>query len=116
MFLNFDRVIEKLTGSQISITSARVTNGDGCEGEFVAGATLPFKSLPRIRAELESYREWFNRWRPHGGLRLRIPADVHEQRPEKKRLNPEEGERFRLEVDYVSGHRSLPIYRLRRAA
>jgi hypothetical protein len=75
-----------------------------------------FKSVPRIRADLESYRRWFNRERPHGGVKLRLPHDVHEERPQNKPRNPKEGERYGLTVDYMGGHRSLPVYRLRRVA
>jgi transposase InsO family protein len=80
--------------------------------EFARGLFL-FKPLGTIEGELRSYARWHAIARPHQGLGLRAPDDVHEGRA-RRRLRRVEGSV--LEVKFLDGDRRLPIFRLRRAA
>lgn len=60
----------------------------------------------------ERYVDWYDRHRPHWSLKGRTPNDVYYRR-RRRRRNRKDGV---LEVRYLDGDRSLPIYRLRKAA
>ncbi|MBI4565591.1 MAG: hypothetical protein HY716_12930 [Planctomycetes bacterium] len=70
---------------------------------------MPLRSIER---RFHFYADWFNQERPHGGLGLRTPDEVHfgKKRRPKRRL-----ESAVLRVRLMAGERSLPILRLRRA-
>jgi len=80
--------------------------------EFARGLFL-FKPLPSIERELCCYARWHAIARPHQGLGLRAPDDVHEGRARRRLRHLEGGI---LEVKFLDGDRRLPIFRLRRAA
>jgi hypothetical protein len=97
---------------------------------------VPF--YERFRLALGHLAAWYNEHRPHMSLGGRTPDEVyHGQRPANRqpRFEPRPrwprasacarpvtlvkgmpGVRLELEVDYVGGHRDLPIVTLKRAA
>jgi putative transposase len=79
---------------------------------YVGGLFL-YRPLRTIDRDLDRYATWFNRERPHEGLRGRTPDGVHYSR---KQEQPRLIHRARLDVRFLRGDRNLPMVRLRRAA
>jgi transposase InsO family protein len=82
------------------------------KSEFGRGLFL-WLPLRTIERKLRAYAQWHNVARPHGAHGGRAPDDIHFGRaaPHRRRL-----EAARLEVRLLEGERSLPLFRLRRAA
>ncbi|HEX5030248.1 MAG TPA: integrase core domain-containing protein [Candidatus Eisenbacteria bacterium] len=80
--------------------------------EYARGLFL-YRPLRAIERDMVWYVSWFNEERPHGGLDLRTPDDVHHER---RRRRPRNVTRGVLAVRFVAGDHRLPILRLRRAA
>jgi len=72
-----------------------------------------YRPLKTIDRDLSRYAEWFNRERPHQGIRGGTPDEVFLGRKRKK---PRPIFRARLEVRFLHNDRRLPILRLRSAA
>ncbi len=103
----------------------------------VRGLLLPLVHRPAQR-ELLLFLEWYNTHRLHTTLGGRTPDEVHFNRlarARRPRIEPcpqwprpapcarpqvlvagQPGARFDLHVDYLAGHKHLPIIMLRRAA
>ena len=80
--------------------------------EFAHGLFL-FRPIVRLERQLRSYVRWHAVARPHEGLGLRVPADVHAG-TRKRRLR--RLERAVLEVMLLDGDTRLPLFRLRASA
>jgi transposase InsO family protein len=82
-------------------------------------------SLGAMRREIDLYANWYSGHRPHMVLGGRVPREVYESRPKKRRRleprlkwphGPRRRDRFQLAVSYVGKRKHLPIIELRRAA
>jgi putative transposase len=82
------------------------------KAEYAWGLFL-YRPLKTIDRDLSRYAEWFNRERPHEGLRLRTPDDAYFER---KLLPARRMERGELTVRFLQGDRRLPILRIERVA
>jgi len=82
------------------------------KSEYARGLFL-YRPLRSIERDLTSYVSWFNAERPHTGLGLRTPHEVHHGRPRRR---PRAITRGVLAVRFVAGDRRLPVLRLRHAA
>jgi putative transposase len=80
--------------------------------EYARGLFL-YRSIRSIERDLRSFVSWFNAERPHAGLDLRTPDDVHHER---RRRRPRNVTRGVLAVRFVAGDHRLPVLRLRDAA
>jgi len=80
--------------------------------EFAHGLFL-FRPIVTLERQLRSYVRWHAVARPHQGLGLRVPADVHAG-TRKRRLR--RLERAVLEVTHLDGEHRLPLFRLRASA
>jgi putative transposase len=81
--------------------------------EEYAGDLFLYRPLKKLDRDLARYARWYNRERPHEGLRLRTPDDAYFERklPPARRM-----ERGELTVRFHAGDRRLPVLRLRRVA
>jgi putative transposase len=82
------------------------------KSEYARGLFL-HRLLRSIERDLRRWVAWFNAERPHGGLGLRTPDDIHLGR---RRRRPRPLTRGVLAVRFVDGDRRLPVLRLRHAA
>jgi transposase InsO family protein len=80
--------------------------------EYARGLFL-YRSIRTIERDLTSFVSWFNAERPHVGLALRTPDDVHLGR---RRRQPRALTRGVLAVRFLGGDHRLPVLRLRDAA
>jgi hypothetical protein len=75
---------------------------------------LLYAPLRTIERRLRNYALFsFNAERPHQGLGMRTPDEVHFERRRRPRRAPS---RAKLAVRFLHGDRELPILRLRRSA
>jgi hypothetical protein len=79
--------------------------------EYARGLFL-YRPLRSIERDLISFASWFNAERPHGGLALRTPDEVHFDR---RRRRPRALTRGLLAVHFIAGDRRFPVLRLRHA-
>jgi transposase InsO family protein len=82
------------------------------KSEYARGLFL-YRPLRSIERDLITFVSWFNAERPHAGVALRTPDDVHFGRTRRR---PRAITRGVLAVRFLGGDRRLPILRLRRAA
>jgi hypothetical protein len=77
-----------------------------------AQALFLHRPIRAIERHLGFYADWFNRERPHEGLGLRTPDEVHAA---KKRPPLKDADSGRLAMSFIGDDRRLPVFRLRRA-
>jgi putative transposase len=81
--------------------------------EEYAGGLFLYRQIRTIERDLTLFVSWFNGERPHAGLALRTPDEVHFGR---RRRRPRALTRGVLAVRFMAGDRRLPVLRLRHAA
>ena len=80
--------------------------------EYARGLVL-YRPLRSIERALGRYATWFNLERPHAGVGLRAPGEVHAGALERQTRSLTRGT---LAVAFIDGDAHLPVLRLRRAA
>lgn len=81
--------------------------------EEFARALFLFKPIRTLEGQLRTYARWHAIARPHQGLGLRVPDDIHHGRTRRHLRRPQSGA---LEVTLLDGDHYLPIFSFRSAA